>query len=247
MTIQLSQIDGAETATLNTPSTNQPSSDNTFEEKLKKEKDRLGLLYSPFAQIPNMFGYLPAGETNFMGNEHLLDRSSRTEETASSYRSTNGSFQSSPANQPLRGEFIDPTQTPRQQTINSLQELLTKTDWLVPNLEASQQFYQAFLAGKLQPNFDLQSLVDQIADQLAVVKTKGKTELSLTLKPPELGNILLTLSYHQGVLSVQIMAQAETKRLIDESRDDLEAALKKAHIEFDRIEIKEVEQHGRNV
>jgi len=245
MTIQLQQIDGAESATLNTSLINQPNSDDTFEEKLKKA--RLGLPYSPFAQIPNMFGYMPASENYFSDKGEALDRSSRTDESAAPYDKQTSKQVQANFNQPLRAEAIETSLAPRQMNAASLRDMLLKTDWLVPNLEASQQFYQAFLAGKLQPNFDLQSLVDQIADQLAVVKSKGKTELSLTLKPPELGNILLTLSYHQGLVSVQIMAQAEAKRLIEDSREDLEAALKKAHINFDEIEIKEVERHGRNV
>lgn len=250
MTIHLSQIDAAEPLAANAASVNQQNSDDSFEEKLKYEQARLGLLYSPFAQMPNLFGYLPDSETHW-GSSDFSDDQAKSVESSAASRPTSSSTQSVlTAQQMVKAQAQNeaaPLPGFSQQASQSLQDLLLKTNWLVPNLEGSQQFYQSFLAGKLQPTLDLQSLVDQIAEQLEIVKGKGKTELSLTLKPAELGNILLTLSYHQGLISVSIMAQPEAKKLIDESREDLEAALKKAHINFDEIQIKEVTANGRNV
>lgn len=250
MTIHLSQIDAAEPLATNAASISQQSSDDSFEEKLKYEKARLGLLYAPFAQMPNLFGYLPASDANW-GASIFADNQSAPVESSAAYQPAANSNQSAMTAQQMVKAQAQNEAVPlpgfSQQATQSLQDLLLKTNWLVPNLEGSQQFYQSFLAGKLQPSLDLQSLVDQIADQLEIVKSKGKTELSLTLKPAELGNILLTLSYHQGLISVSIMAQPEAKKLIDESLEDLEAALKKAHINFDEIQIKEVTAYGRNV
>ncbi|MBI5078980.1 flagellar hook-length control protein FliK [Candidatus Saganbacteria bacterium] len=125
----------------------------------------------------------------------------------------------------------------------ALQELLLKTNWLVPNLSSQPLFYQAFLSGKLQPKLDLQFLIDQIVERASIVKSKGQVEFSLILRPEELGEILLTLTSRAGLISIQIQAPAETKKLMDSRRLELELALKKAKLHIEDIQIREV---GKN-
>jgi len=57
VTIQLAALETSEPRLLQ-DTYKQNGSDNSFEEKLRAEKDRLGLLFSPFAQI-NLFFYSP--------------------------------------------------------------------------------------------------------------------------------------------------------------------------------------------
>jgi len=222
---------------------NQNSSDRSFEEKLQFEKARLGLLFSPFSQLGSFFS----------SPTDLAFSSTKTEDQLNSYLASEANHYNQPENQQSYGssnlsaysqsQIFDSASSPAFNR-QMLQELLSKTNWLVPNLEAQPFFYQAFLDGKLQPKLDLQFLIDQIIDQVKVVKDKGKTELILRLKPENLGEILLTLTAHSGMISIQINASPETRKLMESQRKELERALKKAKIRFDKIEISEVEKYA---
>ena len=89
----------------------------------------------------------------------------------------------------------------------------------------------------------MQALIDEIVSQAKLVKDKGKTELSLGLKPADLGEIILTLTSHSGLVAIQITALPESRKLLENNVEELKKALKKAQINFDKITIKEVERH----
>jgi len=114
----------------------------------------------------------------------------------------------------------------------------------VPNLAAQPELQSAFLAGRLQPSLDLQPLIDQLVEQVRLVRSRGQTEFSLVLKPEELGEIFITLTAHSGIVSIQIKASPETKKLIDSQKSELAAALKKAQVDCDEIKIEEVNKNA---
>lgn len=129
----------------------------------------------------------------------------------------------------------------------TLQNILQKTGWLVPNLQAQPLFSQAQLSGKLLTSLDLQSLVDEIVNRVNLIREKGKTEFSFGLKSGNLGEILITLASRADGISVNIQASAETKKLLDEQLSQLALALKKAKINVTEIivaEIKEEKNHA---
>lgn len=239
MTVQFPQIDANEPRLL-PDSYNRISSDRSFEEKLKLEQARLGLLFSPFSQLESIFSSL----------QNLNFKSESIENAFNSYLALEQPKTAMPEQQDqLRpSSFLHRPSSPQifesvpMQSFNrqSLQQLLAQAGWLTPNLAAQPQFYNAFLEGKLQLKFDLQLLIDQIVEQVKLVKGKERTELSLTLKPEELGEILLVLTSRSGTISIQLQTSSETKKLIDSQKEELERALKKAHVNFDRIEIREV-------
>lgn len=242
MTIQFSQIDASQ-SNLFQDSHAQPNADSSFEEKLKFEKSRLNLFFSPFAQLQSFFAsqlnlnLKPPSESQGLSFYSRLDQSeSKPNNPGATFRQTYPANASGP-------KIFDSSSfpTPNRQIV---QALLEKTDWLIPNLEAQPFFNQVFMQGKLQPSFDLQSLVDQILEQISLVKSKNKTELSLALKPENMGEIILTLVSHSGTVSIQIQASSETKKLIDSRRQELEMALKKAKVNFDTIQISEVEKYA---
>ena len=117
-----------------------------------------------------------------------------------------------------------------------------QSPFAVPNLAAQPLFSQAFEAGTLEPKLDLQALIDKILDQVNLVKSRGKTELSLNLKQEELGDIFLQLTSLSGKVSIFLSASAEAKKLIDAHKDELERALKKAHVNFGTVTIEEVKK-----
>jgi flagellar hook-length control protein FliK len=218
----------------------QDNSDHSFEEKLKLERARLGLLFSPFSQLETLFFSSfsaadrnpQAGLNSFPAQPPMPASLPAQDEGFNSHQ-----FTSAPGGQ-LFDYFPSP---PFNQKL--LQQLLTQTGWLTPNLLTQPFFLQAFSEGKLLPKFDLQALIDQIAEQVKLLKNKERTEFSLLLKPPELGEIFLTLTSRLGMISILIQANPETKKLIEAQREDLERSLKKAKIRFKNLTIREVEKN----
>ena len=104
-------------------------------------------------------------------------------------------------------------------------------------------FSEAFINGKLQPTFSLDQLIDQIISQIKIARTKGETLVSFNLSPEELGNIILTLTYHAGIVSIQMQSSSETKKLLDEKQNELENALRKANVHYDKIQVMEVKEN----
>ena len=241
MTVQLPKVELSEPR-LAADNYNQNASDRSFEEKLQFEQARLGLLFSPFSQLGSFFSSptdlaFSSTKTGDQLNSYLASETNQYDlPDQQNYGSSNLSARS-------QSQTFDSASSPAFSR-QMLQDLLSKANWLVPNLEAQPSFYQAFLDGKLQPKLDLQFLIDQIVEQVKVVREKGKTELILGLKPENLGEILLTLSTHAGIVSIQINASPETRKLIESQREELERALKKAKVRFDKIEISEVEKYA---
>ncbi|MBU0672779.1 MAG: flagellar hook-length control protein FliK, partial [Candidatus Margulisbacteria bacterium] len=122
-----------------------------------------------------------------------------------------------------------------------------QTGWLTPNIEAQPQLYLAQLQGKLLSKLDLQSLVDEIISQVNLVKEKGKVELTVGLRPKDLGEIILTLTSRSGMISIAIQAPDGTRKALEDELAELELALKKAKVNLAEIRIvnlKEVNQHA---
>jgi hypothetical protein len=245
--VQLSNIHAPEPSLFQDSST-QNQSANSFQKYLEDEQKRLALLFSPWSQFnfDSLFAYPSSranpetsGTNNFIFDieitppEYQASNPAKSENAlplaaAQSYSETGGSY------------FPKPPQL-------ILQELLAKNGWLAPNLEASPLFFQAQLEGKLLSKLDLQFLVDQILTQVKLIKGKGKTELMLGLKPENLGEILLTLTSKSGMISIQIQAPEETRKLLEELRQELELALKKSNVNLAEIkiqELKEVKEHA---
>ncbi|MGB9612794.1 MAG: flagellar hook-length control protein FliK [Candidatus Margulisiibacteriota bacterium] len=219
------------------------SVDDSFEQKLKFEQARLGLLFSPFPQLSSLFS---PQNLVFNRNPEKELNNYLTSEPAKVNNYSQPQPQSYPkttVSQPSPPQIFEsfPTKSFNHQF---WQNLLYQTNWLIPNLEAQPLFYQAFLEGKLQPKLDLQFLVEQIINQVNLVKEKGRTELVLSLKPENLGEILLVLTAHSGMVSIQIQVPQETKKLLEAEIEKLKKSLRKAKVNFDKIEIEEVQKYA---
>ncbi|MFA4843960.1 MAG: flagellar hook-length control protein FliK [Candidatus Margulisiibacteriota bacterium] len=246
MTIQFPPVESTEPRLL-TDTHSQPSADpggtRSFDEKLRNEQARLGLLFSPYNQFSGLFSYPLEQTFNFSEPERAGQKYSTPQENyGSAYSPAPTTQQPNHAASRAALQLFEglPLRSPQN---GWLQELLAKTGWLTPNLAAQPNFFQAFLDGKLQAKLDMQALVDEIAAKVKLVKSQEKTQFTLTLKPAELGEIVLLLTAQAGLLSIQIQASAETRKLIDESKAELERALKKAGVTFETIKIEEVKEH----
>jgi flagellar hook-length control protein FliK len=222
--------------------------DRSFQHYLEDEQRRLAFIFSPFSQFDfnSWFAYSDfslnvessADKVNLFSDIELAST-----ETPPSNAEPNAQKPLSASEQAvdqIAAYFAKPSQS-------TLQGLLMKTGWLVPNLEASPQLFLAQLQGKLLNKLDLQFLVDQILSQVKIVKEKGKVELTLGLKPENLGEILLTLTSRSGMVSIQIQAPEETRKLIEAELKELELALKRAKVNLAEIKIlatKEVDKHA---
>lgn len=246
MTTQIPKIDSSDLAPMPeivSQNVNGPS----FEEKLKSEQARLGLLFSPFSQLGAFFysdnQFDSQQDENGSSSRAALEQNSGLANSSNSNLSKTANSAHNAPNQTAPPQSFDSlsTRTLSQQWVK---ELFIRNHWLTPNLQGQSLFYQAFLDGKLLASFDLQSLVDEIASRVALVKDKGRTQISLTLQPEELGEILLTLTSLAGAISVQIQASSDTKKLLLSQRDELALALKKANINVDEIIIEEVKSNA---
>lgn len=246
MTIQFPPVESADPRLLTDSHTQKSASSgesNSFEEKFRAERARLGLMFSPYGQFSGFFSY-PAEKTfDFSAAGKTGQKELFAPETND--QNYNQTSTAKPAKQPTAGPAFQIFEgLPLRSSNNQfLQELLAKTGWLTPNLAARPSFFQAFLDGKLQTRLDLQTLVDEIAAKIKLVRNRETTQFTLTLKPAELGEIVLLLTAHAGLLSIRIQASDETKKLIDENKVELERALKKAGVTFDSVRIEEAKEH----
>jgi len=234
-----------QTSVQNTP-------EKPFKNYLDEEQQRLVNLFSPFGQFNfgSMFGY---PDFNFNADRLSL----LADNPPSSYQAAEQS--SHPATQQTSSQteqaitsqiFFSNNQEAMALVDKSLknvfQELLLQTGWLAPNMEASPAFLNAELQGAFLAKFDMQSLVDKIVSQLELVKDKGKSELRFGLKPENLGEILLTLTSRSGMISINIGADDETRKIMEENLNELSAALKRAKVNLENIKvsgIKEAKEH----
>jgi len=237
---------------LSQDSSTQNTPDKPFKNYLDEEQQRLVNLFSPFGQFNfgSMFSY---PDLNFNADKLSLF----ADTPASSYQAAEQP--SHPATQQSSSQTEQAITSQiffsnNQESIavvdkslkNAFQELLMQTGWLAPNMEANPAFLNAELKGTLLAKFDMQSLVDKIISQLEMVKDKGRSELRFGLKPENLGEILLTLSSRSGMISINIAASDETRKIMEENLNALSAALKRAKINLENIKvsgIKEAKEH----
>ncbi|MFH1683252.1 MAG: flagellar hook-length control protein FliK [Candidatus Margulisiibacteriota bacterium] len=226
----------------------QNSSNNSFQRYLDNEQKRLAFSFSPFGQFNfgSWFSYpdfsvqseQATASVNLFSDIDLTPPESAAQNSETNVK--NEPALPKPADSQIANYYAN---KPAQ---NALQDLLMKTGWLAPNSEANSQLYLAQLQGKLLNKLDLQYLVDQILAQVKLVKEKGKAELTVGLRPKELGEILLILTSRSGMISIQIQAPDEARKLIEDDLLELELALKKAKVNLAEIKIidpKEVSKH----
>lgn len=243
MTVQVSQILSSEPR-LFQDSYTQNNPDQSFQRYLEQEQRRLAFVFSPFSQF-NFNSWLEYPDFTLKADtsNSKVNLFSDIELTPSETFDSNIQKELPVSNQASDQIAAYPSARSAQ---SILQDLLMKTGWLAPNLEASPQFYLAQLEGKLLNKLDLQFLVDQILSQVKLVKEKGKVELSVGLKPENLGEILLILTSKSGMVSIQIQAPEETRKLIEAQLKELELALKKAKVNLAEIKVLAPKEVGKN-
>jgi flagellar hook-length control protein FliK len=250
--VQVSQLQPTTDPRLLTDNAAQPSTSENFQKYLDEEQKRLAGLFSPFGlfDLSSLFNYaftdqqLSGGTGNSAVPLFSDQAETPAEQTTSSDRSATQRLSQTTGNQlfsQIANQFIQ--NNPRA----SLQELLQQTGWLIPNIQNQPQFLTAQLDGKLLSKLDLQALVDKIVSQLKLVQDKGKAELTLGLRPENLGEIVLTITSRAGAIAIQIQANQETQKLLSNQLTELEEALRKVKVNLAELTItgpKEVHYHA---
>jgi len=86
----------------------------------------------------------------------------------------------------------------------------------------------------------IQTLIDEIAQKIEFLKKGNESQVRLTLSEENLGDMLLSLSLKNGMVSIQIAASTETKKYFDNNISELEISLKEAKIDVESLKIVEV-------
>ena len=221
-------------------------SDNSFGEKLKIEQQKLeesrlktnsitwAAVQSVFNAVPLEFEFnISSMENNF--NTSMEQPTNKIEGTAKQNglsNQNNGNERNATENQ----SFISAVpQTSKQDSI--LNKLLTQNMYFAPNIEVVVPFSKFAEAARSSLKLDLDPIIESISKFMKISKVSGKTAIELSLKPENLGNILLNISSKNGVVSVEILASEEVKQILEANLLDLKEALAQANINLGSLNV----------
>jgi flagellar hook-length control protein FliK len=91
--------------------------------------------------------------------------------------------------------------------------------------------------GKFSSLIGIESIAEQIIAAAKLMKLKGRSELSVDIKPELLGDLKLSLKSENGIISIQIFASAGAKSLLDSNLADLQQSLASANIAVGGLEV----------
>lgn len=214
--------------------------DGSFENKLQaaektlQEKEKK-LLITPWSQIEKLFNIYEL-EFDFNFKTPKIDQNiTQNKEPEYPARETPDQKPNNPKEN-INGLVYEFKNT------EVLKNILKKNLSLSPIPYTLSPFFLSgtYLNSRMLSKTDLQLVIDEIVKQARLIKTSEKTELSFNLSTKELGDLLLSLAYNNGLLLIQIAANPEAKKLIEEHLDELTLALKQSNIDLEDIQIKEV-------
>jgi len=220
---------------LNGNSTTSTNSDSNFEEQLKTEEEKLKSKTALFA---------PGGplETLFASLSYHYDESLTLSK--------------------IESDFERPKYSPPPQTKNNLQsgtklqeENIAALPMSAKRYEIDPKVFQDLIsrslgAFNLIPLFlplsenalfitktNLGAVIDDIVKKVALMKDAKSSELLLSLKPEQLGEMLLKVSNKNGMISIHITANDETKKLLDLNLEGLKEALSNAQLNIGSVSV----------
>jgi len=108
-------------------------------------------------------------------------------------------------------------------------------------LDISPDLYSAAINAKNRiaslREISVDDLIDQIKDKVKFLIQGGASELSVELKPDDLGTILMNVSSSKGVISINIYADQAVKQVLEEHINELERSLRSANLNFDKLNL----------
>ncbi|MFC1495946.1 flagellar hook-length control protein FliK [Candidatus Margulisiibacteriota bacterium] len=206
----------------------QNRADGTFEGKLQAEIERM----FDFAKLEFDFNF---------PTTPIEDKTPYTEEPLNNNQAQVNVNDKKPEKQ-IENEQYENSNT------DTLKEVLTKNIPISHLPSPISPFSLSAMNMTNQPmvsRVDLQNLINEIVKQAKLVRSSQKTKLSLSLSQKELGNLFLDLAVKNGQVLIEIGANPEAKKLLEDKVSELILALQHANIEIQNIKITEVKKDVR--
>jgi len=115
-------------------------------------------------------------------------------------------------------------------------------------IELTNDLYAAVINAKNRMaslgGVDADDLILQIKDKIRLMVNGGLKELSVELKPENLGTIVMNISSNKGALTVNIYADQSAKQALEEYLSELKSSLKLANLNIDDLKIFSIESNN---
>lgn len=220
--------------------------DISFDDKLRAEELKLSEKQKLLQSLPWTYlqGLMNSGELKFdfdfssaSINENLVNfdqkrpvMESHQPETRSPRPATDqtGNSGISPATSPAKLLYVVDQNS-------FIQNLMANSKYAMGNLPIS--FSLSGIQNVEGKSINLQLIVDELIDKIKLVKEGEKISLSLALKPEHLGEMLMNVSMRNGAIFVSIVANQETRDLIEANKAILEESFKRANINLGNLDV----------
>lgn len=102
----------------------------------------------------------------------------------------------------------------------------------------TKAFNEAMVRTESVKNVDTAEVVKQIIDKVKVGINRDVTELKISLKPEELGDVTVKIASQNGIVTAQITAESQrVKEIIEAGFNQLKQALSDAGVEVSQLEV----------
>ena len=238
------QVEPIANETAKTPEQNgiQPNADaENFLELLEKEKSKavppamLPSMMQGLFDVPASFNSDKSGSTGKVGNY-----SAASNDVNHNSFQTNRSDNSSGIKDQKQGtasKAADPQKEAKADQIKLTANAINKI--AAGEMDISPDLFSAAITAKNRiaslREISVDDLIDQIKDKIKFMVQNGTSELSMELKPDDLGTILMSVSSSKGVLSINIYADQAVKQALEEHINELERSLKLANLNLGKL------------
>lgn len=110
---------------------------------------------------------------------------------------------------------------------------------MISDIELTPEFYATAISAKNKLDslrgIDVQLIVDQIKTKMKFLKDTGIAELSVALKPDDLGSLLMKISTNKGILTINIFGAEQAREAIQPYLKELKRSLGLADLKVEKI------------
>jgi len=241
---RLPQVPAITNETLKSPEpSNVQRDDDKFLEIFEKEKTKtnlpsmLPINFRSFASTPLFTGGRKDNEVNKIeGHAALISDDHQGPAKAS------GSIDGTKIKEQKQEQQVNAAEKAKQAKADQArhaENIINKA--FMGELELSPDLYSALITSKNNSlslrSIDVDDLVAQIKNKIKFLLENGRTELSMELKPENLGTVLMSISSNKGIISINIFADQAAKQALEENIAELERSLKLADINVRNLNI----------
>ncbi len=243
---KMTQVEPIANENAKTPDQNgiQPSTDaDNFLELLEKEKSKtipgamLPSMMQGLFDVPSSFNSETSGSTGKIGN--YLPASNDMRQSSPQTNRIDNSSGIKEQKQESTAKTADTQKEARADQIKFTANAISKI--AAGEMDITPDLYSAAINAKNRiaslREISVDDLIDQIKDKIKFLVRGGASELSVELKPEDLGTILMSVSSSKGVLTINLFADQAVKQVLEENIAELERSLKLANLNFDKLNL----------